>query len=165
MREIVLIDGYNLIYALEMEKVTVDLSHARDYLIGLLEEYAVLAGKKIIVVFDAYRVKGGKESRQNRRGVTVIFTREKETADTVIERLAGKMAGDFLVTVVTGDFLEQRLVAGVGALRITPKEFQKQLQQVLSLEQGEGEDFWVRLDSRLPEALRRRLREWKHKEN
>ncbi|ACX51559.1 protein of unknown function DUF901 [Ammonifex degensii KC4] len=158
-----MIDGYNLIYALEMEKEKTDLAHARDYLIELLEEYAALTGKELVVVFDAYRVKGGQGSQETRRGVKVIFTKEKETADTVIERLAGELANEFLVTVVTGDWMEQRLVVGAGALRVTPKEFWKQLTQVFSSRVLAQSLSFERLGNRLPESLRQKLSEWKLK--
>ncbi|RDV82295.1 NYN domain-containing protein [Ammonifex thiophilus] len=163
MQEITLIDGYNLIYALEMEKNKADLAHARDCLVELLEEYAALTGKELIVVFDAYRVKGGQGSCEARRGVRVIFTRERETADTVIERLVGELTGEFLVTVVTGDWMEQRLVLGAGALRVTPREFWKQLNQVFSSRVRAQSPSFGRLDDCLPESLRQRFSEWKFK--
>ncbi|MCL6559780.1 MAG: NYN domain-containing protein [Firmicutes bacterium] len=164
MHEITIVDGYNLIYSQLQGKEPVDLAHARERLLSQLAQYAVLAGVAVVVVFDAYRVKGGKEHTEQRDGLTVIFTAEGESADTVIERLVAQLAGRFTVSVVTADWAEQRVVLGYGALRIPPKEFELQVNEIIKQHQSlvptasrPGDDY---VENRLADDIRAILAKW-----
>jgi predicted RNA-binding protein with PIN domain len=165
MREITLVDGYNFIFSRIQGKEIADLAHARERLLNQLAQYTVLTGINVVVVFDAYRVKGGREHTEQHGGLTVIFTAEGEAADTVIERLVSQLVGRFTVSVVTADWLEQRLVLGYGALRIPPKEFEAQLSQVIAEHQAHvptasrpGDDY---VENRLAEDIRSILAKWR----
>jgi predicted RNA-binding protein with PIN domain len=164
MRELVIVDGYNLIFHQELVKETADLAHARERLLNRLVQYAALTGVKVVVVFDAYRVRGGKEHAEQRDGLTVIFTAEGETADTVIERLSSQLAGYWEVSVVTADAAEQRLVWGHGALRVPPKEFSAKVDETLRCSRQAthgsrtGDDY---LENRLAEDVRAVLTRWR----
>ena len=165
MRELVIVDGYNLIFHQEMVKETANLEHARERLLNQLAQYAALTGVKVVVVFDAYRVKGGREQTWQRGGLTVIFTAEGEAADTVIERLSSQLGSYWNVSVVTADAAEQRLVWGYGALRVSPREFSARVGEVLQRSQEEvrglsrpGDDY---LENRLAEDVRAILARWR----
>ncbi|MGI9952480.1 NYN domain-containing protein [Moorellaceae bacterium AZ2] len=120
---VLIVDGYNVIHSwpelLQLKES--NLGHARDKLIDEMINLRPLLGVKVIIVFDAYRLGGHDTEQEELGGVQVIYTRQGETADTCIERLAGELvtAGNEVV-VVTADWLEQRLVWGKGALRLSP---------------------------------------------
>ncbi|MEW6771873.1 MAG: NYN domain-containing protein [Bacillota bacterium] len=165
MRELVIVDGYNLIFHQELIKEAADLAHARERLLNRLAQYAALTGIKVVVVFDAYRVRGGREHAEQRDGLTVIFTAEGEAADTVIERLSSRLADYWEVSVVTADAAEQRLVLGHGALRVPPKEFSakvdetlQQSQQTVAHGSRPGDDY---LENRLADDVRAVLTRWR----
>lgn len=124
MKQVLLVDGYNMIGAWpELRAMMEDsLEDARDRLLDMLANYRGYSGKKVIVVFDAHQVPGlGSRFRQG--GVDVIYTKEKETADEVIERLAGELAGRrSIVQVATSDLTEQHVAFGRGALRVSARE-------------------------------------------
>lgn len=121
---IVVVDGYNIIGAWEelQELRDVDLGQARDRLIEQMAEYKSFTGQRIIVVFDAYFVKG-LESKQQAHTVEVIYTKEKETADECIERIVKDLKNvNNQVYVATSDYAEQRTIFGRGALRKSARE-------------------------------------------
>jgi len=127
-QDFLIVDGYNVIHAWpELEKLkAAGLDHARGRLVSILANYAHLAGCRVWVVFDAHQVKNAAERQECVDGVEVVFTREGETADSFIERLAGELsAAGGTVYVVTSDWAEQRLVFGRGAYRLTPSELKK----------------------------------------
>ncbi|MEW6448626.1 MAG: NYN domain-containing protein [Bacillota bacterium] len=164
MREIIIVDGYNMIF-LQAAGKELDLAHARERLLDRLVQYAVLAGVEVVVVFDAYRVKGGKEESEQRDGLTVIFTAEGESADTVIERLCAQLSDRFTVSVVTADWAEQRLALGYGALRMTPKEFDTEVNEVIQRHRKQVStassptDNYI--ENRLAEEMRVILSKWR----
>ena len=84
----------------------------------------------MIAVFDAYKVKGGTEHTEKHGGLTVVFTAEAETADTYIERAAYKMKGKYQVRVATSDRLEQMIILGNDAFRVSASEFQAEVAQI-----------------------------------
>ncbi|MEW5761901.1 MAG: NYN domain-containing protein [Bacillota bacterium] len=162
-KEYLLVDGYNVIFNAPELKSLADLEHARARLVHLLVNYAALSGRQVIVVFDAHRVAGGTERVIEESGVTVVFTAAGETADSVIERLAGTLAQKGLVYVVTADYAEQRVVLGQGAYRTPPSEFWQQV-QAASREAAArpGEKQAERyLEERLAEDVRRELDAWR----
>ncbi|OZU87229.1 hypothetical protein CIL03_17570 [Virgibacillus indicus] len=121
---VLIVDGYNVIGAWDelnqlKEK---DMAQARDRLIELMAEYQAYSGQRVIVVFDAYYVKG-MASKLKARNVEVIYTKEKETADECIEKLVGKIKNvQTKVYVATSDYVEQRTIFGRGALRKSSRE-------------------------------------------
>ena len=124
-RRILIVDGYNLIGANKelFSESKVSLELAREELITALAEYQMVTTFEIIVVFDAYEVKS-MESILQKHGITVIFTKEKETADEYIERFVHDNYHPFLceISVVTSDLTEQNAIFALGAYRISSRE-------------------------------------------
>ncbi|MBR5817191.1 MAG: TetM/TetW/TetO/TetS family tetracycline resistance ribosomal protection protein, partial [Clostridia bacterium] len=128
----IIIDGYNLIFAWDFLKkyADADLSLARDILTRICANYSSFYKCKITVVFDAYRRVGGEGSVEKFGGVSVVYTKHSETADSYIERRAKELAEKNTVRVVTNDYTEQLMVLGVGALRVSAKEFVDELNKL-----------------------------------
>lgn len=122
--DILLVDGYNIIGAwpeLVFLK-TRDLAAARDRLIEKMAEYQAYTGFKVIVVFDAHYVPGIAKTYQNHK-IEVIFTKENETADERIEKMAISLNNRRTqIHVATSDFTEQWTIFGQGALRKSARE-------------------------------------------
>lgn len=168
MTEYLVVDGYNVMYAWsELDKIKESsMEHARDKLIDMLVNYAALSGEKVVIVFDAHRVKSRLERTEVLPGVQVIYTNEGETADSVIERLAGEYAARGIVYVVTSDWDEQRVTFGRGAYRMTPGELRGKIKQVSTEGQkpyagGRPADSY--LEHRLERQLREILEHWRRK--
>ncbi|MCM3093508.1 MULTISPECIES: NYN domain-containing protein [unclassified Cytobacillus] len=122
--DILLVDGYNIIGAWpELRDLkNKDLSSARDRLIEKMAEYQGYSGYRVIVVFDAHYVKGTEKKFKNSK-VEVIFTRNNETADERIEKLAIDLSNiKNQIHVATSDFTEQWVIFGQGALRKSARE-------------------------------------------
>ncbi|KAF0824025.1 NYN domain-containing protein [Cytobacillus firmus] len=122
--DILLVDGYNIIGAWPelRELKNKDLSSARDRLIEKMAEYQGYSGYRVIVVFDAHYVKGTEKKFKNSK-VEVIFTRNNETADERIEKLAIDLSNiKNQIHVATSDFTEQWVIFGQGALRKSARE-------------------------------------------
>ncbi|MBW3111341.1 MULTISPECIES: NYN domain-containing protein [Bacillaceae] len=122
--DILLVDGYNIIGAWSElnELKQKDLAAARDRLVELMAEYQGYTGYRVIVVFDAYYVQGIARKYQNNK-VEVLFTRENETADERIEKLAIELNNiKTQIHVATSDFTEQWAIFGQGALRKSARE-------------------------------------------
>ncbi|BCB01970.1 NYN domain-containing protein [Bacillus sp. KH172YL63] len=122
--DILLVDGYNIIGAWSElnELKQKDLAAARDRLVELMAEYQGYTGYRVIVVFDAYYVQGIARKYNNYK-VEVLFTRENETADERIERLAIELSNiKTQIHVATSDFTEQWAIFGQGALRKSARE-------------------------------------------
>ena len=131
-RTFVLIDGYNLIHAWEeLDDLSQrDFGAARDKLVDILCNYRGFTEYEVIVVFDAYKVKGGVGSQERIRNVDVVYTREAETADMYIEKVTHEIARKHDVRVVTSDGLEQLIILGHGALRISSREFIEEVHRI-----------------------------------
>ncbi|GKU84928.1 NYN domain-containing protein [Niallia sp. NCCP-28] len=130
--DILIVDGYNIIGAWsELNELKVsDLSAARDSLVEKMAEYQAYSGYRVIVVFDAYYVRGTETKYKNYK-VEVIFTRENETADERIEKLAQELNNRATqVHVATSDFTEQWAIFGQGALRISARELQLEMENI-----------------------------------
>ena len=121
--EFLLVDGYNIIFAWAELKdlASSDIKSARDRLMEILSDYAGYTGENVIVVFDAYRVAGGKGEVYRYHNIDVIYTKEAETADLYIEKTAHKLSRRHRVRVATGDFVEQVIIFGSGATRLSPR--------------------------------------------
>ncbi|ANB55663.1 yacP-like NYN domain protein [Anoxybacillus sp. B7M1] len=133
--DILIVDGYNVIGAWpELRKLKEhDLASARDVLISKMAEYQGFTGYKVIIVFDAHLVQGVEKKYSNYQ-VDVIFTKENETADERIEKLAKQLINiRTKVYVATSDYTEQWAIFGQGALRKSAREL---LTEMESIEQG-----------------------------
>ncbi|OIU72872.1 NYN domain-containing protein [Rossellomorea aquimaris] len=122
--DILLVDGYNIIGAWpELNELkNKDLAAARDRLVEQMAEYQGYTGYRVIVVFDAYYVQGIARKYKNYK-VEVLFTRENETADERIEKLAIELGNiKTQIHVATSDFTEQWAIFGQGALRKSARE-------------------------------------------
>jgi len=130
-REILLVDGYNVLFAWEEWKSLLKehLDTAREQLIDVLCNYAGITGRDIILVFDAYRVRGNPGSAEKNRNIFVIYTRESQTADAFIEQTTYHARGRSRVRVVTSDQPEQLIAAGNEALRTSAREFRREVIQ------------------------------------
>jgi len=124
MEEVLIVDGYNMIGAWpELYRLKDDhFEEARDRLIEMLADYKGYSGRRVILVFDAYKVPGlGASFRQN--SLEIIYTKEKETADECIERLVKDLQRrKRSIIVATSDFTEQHVAFGQGALRMSARE-------------------------------------------
>ena len=123
--EYVLVDGYNVIHAWEQLKALTDtgMDAARSTLINILCNYQGYRKCELILVFDAYRVKGHDREIEKLDNITVVYTKEAETADMYIERASYKLAKNNRVRVVTSDGMEQMIILGNGAIRVSSEEF------------------------------------------
>jgi predicted RNA-binding protein with PIN domain len=119
-----LVDGYNIIFAWEELRslAQVNIDSARDRLMDIMSNYQGCIGGTLILVFDAYKVKGNPGSALQYHNIHVIYTKEAETADQYIERTVHEMASKYQVTVATSDALEQKIIWGAGALRMSAGE-------------------------------------------
>ena len=132
MNNILIVDGYNIIgdWPELKELKDRDLSAARDRLIEILAEYKGYTGYEVIVVFDAYFVKGLERKYKNYK-IDVIFTKESETADERIEKLAIELSNiKTQIHVATSDFTEQWAIFGQGALRKSARELLNECQHI-----------------------------------
>ncbi len=131
MREYLIIDGYNIINAWpELNNLkNVSFEHARIKLVELLANYQGSSDKQIIVVFDAHQVKEGQGGKEDYLNIQVVYTKENETADMYIEKIAGLLVKKGKVYVATSDGLEQSVILQRGALRITAKELVEEIKK------------------------------------
>ncbi len=131
-QEYLLVDGYNIIFAWEelQEMAKDDLGYARDRLLHILANYQGYRRNTVIVVFDAYRVKGNTGSVSQYGNLSVIYTKEMETADTYIERVTHELCKEHRVRVATSDRLEQIIILGNGAFRVSAEELRIEIKSV-----------------------------------
>lgn len=129
LKKFLIVDGYNIIHAWpELEELTnVSFESARQSLIDILCNYQGISDETIILVFDGYLVKGSTGSVSEYNNIFVVFTKEAETADHYIERTVNNMPKEYHVTVATNDGLEQTIILGKGAIRLTAKELKKRI--------------------------------------
>ena len=132
-KDYLLVDGYNIIHAWEDLSALAreDLDGARAKLIDLLRNYQSWRGCQVIVVFDAYKVKGGKGAVEQLGDLYVVYTKEAETADMYIERTTYQLSRDNRVRVATSDGLEQMIILGHGAQRMSAAELKYETDQVM----------------------------------
>lgn len=129
--EYLLVDGYNVIFSWDNLR---ELSHdnidgARSTLINILCNYQGYKKCEVILVFDAYKVKGNTREVEKVNNINIVYTKEAETADMYIEKVSHKLAKNHKVRVVTSDALEQLIILGNGALRVSSREFLYEIQQ------------------------------------
>jgi uncharacterized protein len=130
--DILIVDGYNIIGAWpELRQLKEhDLASARDLLIAKMAEYQAFTGYKVIIVFDAHLVQGIEKKYKDHQ-VEVIFTRENETADERIEKLAKSLNNiRTQIYVATSDYTEQWAIFGQGALRKSARELLIEMESI-----------------------------------
>jgi len=145
-----LVDGYNIIHAnKELVAISIDsLDAARKKLCDILCEFKALSRYRVILVFDAHLVAGGVGSVEDYHNIKVVFTKEAETADHYIESVAYKLGKkNDKITVATNDVLEQIIILGQGARRIS------------------AEDFWIEIETTKEEVRTRYIRNRPIKKN
>lgn len=122
----ILVDGYNVIFAWEeLNKFAEsDIDSARGRLLDIMCGYQAAAGAELIVVFDAYRVKGHDTEFLDYHNIHVVYTKEAQTADSYIEQFAHENGARYDITVVTSDGLEQVIIRGEGCALISSREFE-----------------------------------------
>lgn len=127
--EYILLDGYNVIYAWDELKALADtnMDSARDKLLDIMCNYQAVKKAEVIVVFDAYRVKGHREEYLDYHNIHVVYTAQAETADRFIEKFAHDNGRKYNVTVVTSDGQEQIIVMGQGCNIFSSREFEKEV--------------------------------------
>lgn len=149
-KEYLLVDGYNIIFAWEelneLAKASIDA--ARNKLMDILSNYQGFIGCTLILVFDAYKVKGNQGEVQKYHNIYVVYTKEAETADQYIEKTTHEIGRKYKVMVATSDALEQVIVMGQGAYRISARDFyeevertEKQIREINERERGEKRNY------------------------
>ena len=133
--EYLLVDGYNIIFAWEelASLARTDFGAARLVLMDILANFQAFKKIELILVFDAYKVPNNPGSVEKYKGIHVVYTKEAETADAYIERVTYEIGKKHRVRVATSDGLEQMVILGHGALRISARAFK------LEVEQAEGQ--------------------------
>lgn len=132
LSECVLVDGYNIIFAWEELKdiASKNIDGARDRLLDIMSNYQGYKDNTVIVVFDAYNVNRHKETIYKHNNIYVVFTKAAETADMYIAKTTHQMASKYRVTVATSDALEQLIIMGHGALRMSAMNFKEEIDRV-----------------------------------
>ena len=127
--EYVLVDGYNVIHAWDNLRELVDehMDVARNLLINTLCNYQGYKKCELILVFDAYKIKGHVRETEKFNNITIVYTKEAETADMYIERASYKLAKNNRVRVITSDGMEQLIILGNGAIRVSAREFREEI--------------------------------------
>ena len=123
-KEYLLVDGYNIIFAWEdlKELAAVNIDGARERLMDILCNYQGFKKSTLILVFDAYKVKGNPGSVETYHNIHVVYTKEAETADQYIEKTVHEIGRKYRVTVATSDQLEQVIILGPGGQRMSARE-------------------------------------------
>ena len=133
-KDYIIVDGYNLIFAWEdlSEIAKTDLDNARQVLLDRLANYRAFRGCELVVVFDGYKVKGSKGSKEIYHDLNVVYTMENETGDMYIEKLANSIGRNYRVRVVTSDSLIQLSALRSGVLRMSSREFETEVSNILA---------------------------------
>lgn len=126
-----LIDGYNIIFSWdELKEIAKEnLEDARNMLIDRICAYKAMRPYEVIVVFDAYKVKGNRGEVEKVHNITVVYTKEAQTADSYIEKAACELGKKHHVQVATSDYLEQLIILGSGAVRISSVAFIREIEE------------------------------------
>ena len=131
-KEYLLVDGYNIIFAWNdlKELADVNIDAARSRLMDLLCNYQGYKNCTLILVFDAYKVQGNPGSVQKYHNIHVVYTKEAETADQYIEKTVHEIGKKYRVTGATSDRLEQVIILGQGAGRMSARELREEMELV-----------------------------------
>jgi len=130
MKPLLYVDGYNIIGAWpEANRENWPLDDCRDRLIHLLQDYAGYTGQEVCLVFDGYKADRPLRSVEERDCLTVVYTRHGETADHYIERMCQQLPKYREARVATSDSIEQTIILGRGATRMSARELWRELNQ------------------------------------
>lgn len=132
-KEILLVDGYNIIHAWTHLKTIVETDSLESARVKLIDEMANLQGyyqNEVIIVFDGHKVKDGHRKINQHNNVQVVYTKAFETADHFIERTTNKKAKNAKVRVATSDRLEQITILAQGATRVSARELYEELKNI-----------------------------------
>lgn len=131
-KDYLLVDGYNVIFAWdELNELARDnMDGARMKLAEILSNYQGFIGCTVILVFDAYKVKGGKGEVQKYHNIYIVYTKEAETADQYIEKTTHEIGRKHNVTVATSDGVEQVIVMGQGAMRMSSRDLHEEIERI-----------------------------------
>lgn len=126
-----LVDGYNIIFAWEELAALAEENpdSARDVLAEILSDFQSVDGRELILVFDAYKVTGGERNIYKHHNITIVYTKEAETADAYIEKTVHALRKHDSVSVATSDALEQMIILGEGAARISARELKEMVNE------------------------------------
>lgn len=127
-----IVDGYNIVHAWDELKCLIEdnLDGARMKLLDVLSNYQAFVKCELIVVFDAYKVKGNLGEMFDYHNIHVVYTKEAETADSYIEKLTHKIARDYHVTVATSDGLVQLITRGQNCVVMSARELKEEVEKV-----------------------------------
>ena len=128
-KQYLLVDGYNIIFAWEElnELAKTNIDAARDKLMDILCNYQGFKKCELILVFDAYKIEGHPVEVIDYHNIHVVYTKEAETADQYIEKLVHEIGRKYEVTVATSDRLEQMIILGEGAKRLSAKDLEQEV--------------------------------------
>lgn len=128
-KSLYIVDGYNVVFAWDelAELAQTDLEGARRNLCDILANYQAYTGREIVLVFDAYNVKGSVERKFDYHGLHVVYTKEGELGDVYISKMVKEIGHDFTVKIVTSDGLIQLQAIGSGVLRLSAREFRDEV--------------------------------------
>ena len=165
-KHVLVVDGYNILNAME-GGITRPIGDARDRLTARLSDYAGFSGQSIVLVFDAWLSDRMARTQEQDGPVTVVYTRKGETEDHYIERLCDGYArdvelGSMELRVATSDGVEQTVVMGRGASRVSAREILREMESVRRETREAAAPPVPRknaLIERLPEEIRRKLDE------
>jgi len=158
-----IVDGYNIINSWpELKLIEKDnLENARDKLVELLENYRAYKGISAILVFDAHMVKGSTEKHEYYGALEIVYTKENETADAYIEKMVDEFGKMYNIIVATSDWLEQQVVLGRGATRLSARELHF---EVLKVQEVMRDKYSITrsmekhtIESRIQEDIREKL--------
>ena len=126
-----IVDGYNIVHAWEELNCLVNdnLEGARMKLLDVLSNYQAFVKKEVIVVFDAYKVKGNIGEMFDYDNIHVVYTKEAETADAYIEKLTHRISRDYHVTVATSDGLIQLITRGQNCIVMSARELKEEIEK------------------------------------
>ncbi len=164
-KRLLIVDGYNLLGAWSKQAQDFNLEDAREALVHKLHDYAGYSGEEIIVVFDAWQSDRLQRTVDQRGLLTVVFTKSGETADHYIERLCDEAARDVYLgklelRVATSDAVEQTVVLGRGAVRISAREMRYEMEQnrhAEAINKSRGGIKRNLLMENIPEDIRQKL--------
>ncbi|MCR4672330.1 MAG: NYN domain-containing protein [Lachnospiraceae bacterium] len=131
-KEYLLVDGYNVIFSWNdlADLARQNMDSARDKLIDILGDFQGYTGQHVILVFDAYKVKGFKGEISRVKGIDVVFTKEAQTADQYIEKTAHEIGRRYSVTVATSDGTEQVIIRSQGCFLLSSRDLRSEIDRV-----------------------------------
>ncbi len=167
-KEYLFVDGYNIINSWEIlkKKMEISLEEARDELMEILAEYHHYSGIMIVLVFDAHFVKKSLGEEIDYKGIKVIFTKERESADHYIENILDKLGRIRRIRVATSDWLEQQMILARGGTRISARELELEILDKMNLVKKKTKNSNQKNNSsfgRLNEESLKKLENWENK--